>query len=386
MKAIVNRQALVEVLALACSVVPTRSPKPVLSCVRISTVANGRDKAIRLVSTDLEMTLETTIPQVEIGQEGNVLLPAGKLSEIVNNSPDETITLDTEGEKATIKGSDSTFTLLGFNPDEFPPVGGFEGDPDFSITAGALKDMLDRTRFAAAKEMSRYAINGVLFERKGKKLSLVATDGHRLSQTRDEAHGGESKDVSAVVPIKALVLLERLLTVRESTVDLQFRENKIFGRILPALVAAEGDKAKPVTQPTATFSALLVEGAFPPYQDVIPKACDRKTSLNRDKLQSAVRRAALLTNDDSRSVRLNFDSKVLTISGRSPDVGEAKVEMAIEFSGESLDVGFNPQYLLDALKVATTEEVTLELKSAAKPGLLRAGPNFLYVIMPVNLS
>ncbi|HTV47383.1 MAG TPA: DNA polymerase III subunit beta [Phycisphaerae bacterium] len=379
MKAIVHRQALVDVLGLACGVVPARSPKPVLTCVRLSTTSTPRGKVLSCVSTDLEATLETTLAQVDIKQDGSALLPANKLNEIVNSSPDETLALEVNGEKATLKGADSTFTLLGYNVNEFPPISGFEGEPDFSISAGQLKSMLDRTRFAAAREMSRYAINGVLFERKAKKLSLVATDGHRLAQARDEVQSAGSKDHSAVAPIRAIGLLDRLLTDPEQTVQLQFRENKLFVRVL-----ATGSNEKDGV--CAMFSAALVEGSFPPYQDVIPKDCDRKAVINRDKLLSGVRRAALLTNEESRSVRLSFSPKQLIISARAPEMGDAKLEVPVEFSGEAIEIGFNPNYLAEALKVAPTEDITFELKSPGKPGMIRSGSNFLYVIMPVNLS
>ncbi len=382
MKVVVNRQALVNVLGLATAVVPTRTPKPVLSCVRLNTASTPNGRVLRCVCTDLEITLETFLSQVDIKQEGLALLPANKLAEIVNNSPDETLTLEVHAEKTTLKGADSTFTLLGYNPEEFPPISAFEGTADLTIPAGRLKLMLDRTRFAAAKEMTRYAMNGVLIERKDKKLFLVATDGHRLAQARDEMNTDNDKPVSAIVPLKAITLLERLLADAEATVQLQFRENKLFAQILTGVDAKKADHRTV----TASLSAALVEGTFPPYQDVIPKDCDHKAVLNRERFQSAVGRAALLTNQESQSVRLSFTPKLLAIIGRAPEMGEARIEMPIEYNTEPMEVGFNPTYLLDALKVAPTDEITLELRSPGKPGLLRAGNNFLYVIMPVNLS
>src|SRR5262249_8909430 len=160
---------------------------------------------------------------VDIATPGIALIPAGKLSEIVNNSPDDTLTLDTTGDTTAIKGSDANYKVFGYNADEFPPVSGFEGAADFSISAGSLRQLLDRTRCAAAKEMTRYAITGVLFKKRGKTLLLAATDAPRLAQTKDDITA-EGKDVSAVVPIKAINLIERLLTDPEQTVSLQFKE------------------------------------------------------------------------------------------------------------------------------------------------------------------
>ncbi len=374
MKLLVNRAALVEALGLASSVVLSRTPKPVLTCVKLVAGTTGKTKTLTITATDMEIALQYTLTQVDIATAGVALIPAGKLSEIVNNSPDDTLTLDTTGDTTAIKGSDANYKVFGYNAEEFPPVSEFEGSPDFTISAGSLRQLLDRTRFAAAKEMTRYAINGVLFEKKGKKLMLVATDGHRLAQTRDDVTS-EGKDVSAVVPIKAINLIERLLTDPEQTVALQFKENKLFVQ-----VSSEAGGV------TATMSTALVEGTFPPYNDVIPKDSDKKVTINKDRFLSAVRRAALLTNEESKGVRLAFASGTLSISSRAPEMGEAKIDLPVEYAGEAIEIGFNPLYLMDALKVADQETVTFEIKTPNKPGLLKSGPGFLYVVMPVNLS
>jgi DNA polymerase-3 subunit beta len=375
MKVLVNRAALVEALGLAGSVVLARTPKPVLTCVKLIAGETAGAKTLTLVATDMELALQYTLTQVDISSPGVSLVPAAKLSEIVNNSPDDTLTLDTQEDVINIKGSDSHYKVFGYNAEEFPPITGFEGAPDFTLPAGIFKSLLDRTRFAAAKEMTRYAINGVLFERKGKKLVLVATDGHRLAQTRDEVTGAEGKDLNAVVPIKAINLIERLLTDPEQTVALQFKDGKLFVQ-----VSTEGAGV------TASMSTALVEGTFPPYNDVIPKDSDKKVVINRDRFFSAVRRAALLTNEESKGVRLHFSGNSLAISSRAPEMGEAKIDLPVEYAGESIEIGFNPTYLLDALKVADTETVTFEMKTPNKPGLLKSGAGFLYVVMPVNLS
>ncbi len=376
MKLLVNRAALVEALGLASSVVLSRTPKPVLTCVKLTAGATGKTKTLTVAATDMELALQYTLTQVDIATNGVALIPAAKLSEIVNNSPDDTLTLDTTGDTTAIKGSDANYKVFGYNAEEFPPITGMEGPPDFTLSAGALRQLLDRTRFAAAKEMTRYAINGVLFEKKGKKLLLVATDGHRLAQTRDEtSDGGTGRDLSAVVPIKAINLIERLLTDPEQTVSLQFKENKLFVQ-----VASEAGGI------TATMSTALVEGTFPPYNDVIPKDSDKKVTINRQRFESAVRRASLLTNEESKGVRLSFSAGSLSISSRAPEMGEAKIDLPVEYGGEAIEIGFNPLYLMDALKVADQETVTFELKTPNKPGLLKSGPGFLYVVMPVNLS
>lgn len=373
MKVLVNRVALVEALGLAGSVVLSRTPKPVLTCVKLVAGETAGEKTLTLVATDMELAIQYTLSQVDIGSAGVALIPAQKLSDIVNNSPDDTLTLETTADTTQIKGSDAQFKVFGYNPEEYPPVAKFEGDPDFVLPAGTLRALLEKTRFAAAREMTRYAINGVLFERRGKKLNLVATDGHRLAIARGELDQ-EGKDVSAVVPIKAIALIDRLLTDPEQTVALQFKENKLFLQV-------SSDAGI-----SGTLSSSLVEGSFPPYVDVVPKETDKKATISREKFFSAVRRAALLTNEESKGVRLSFANNTLSISSRAPEMGEAKIDLPVEYVGESIEIGFNPSYLIDALKVADSDQITFEMKNPNKQGLLKAGNGFQYVVMPVNLG
>lgn len=375
MKVLVNRAALVEALGLCQSVVLARTPKPVLTCVKLSTKQGADGNSLVLTATDMEIALEYSLTQVEITKPGTALIPAAKLSEIVNNSPDDTLTLDVDGETTIIKGSDAQYKVFGYNSEEFPPINGFEGKPDFTLSAEVLRNLLDRTRFAAAREMTRYAINGVLFEKKGKKLSLVATDGHRLAQSKDDLDHDSDTNITKVVPLKAINLIDRLLVDPEQTVALQFTENRLFVQVSTDTGGI-----------SSTMSSALVDGSFPPYNDVIPKDSDKKVTINREKFASAVRRAALLTNEESKGVRLSFSNDTLSISSRAPEMGEAKIDLAVGYAGEAIEIGFNPNYLLDALKVAQTEEVTFEMKTGNKPGLLRSGPGFLYVVMPVNLT
>lgn len=378
MKLSVHRQALMEVLSLAVGVVPARSPKPVLSCVRLSTASVAANRIIQVVCTDGELTLEMNLHQVDIQQDGVLLLPANKFAEIVNNAPDEAISIVATGDKATITGQDSSYTVLGYGTEGYPPIESFDGKADFAIGAGTLKQMIDCTRFASAREMSRYAINGVLFEVKGKKLSLVATDGHRMAQAREDIKGDDGKDISAVVSIRAIAQIEKLLSDPAATIEMQFRENKLFVQVI-SVDAQSGQRTV-----KASFSSTLIEGVFPPYQDVIPKDCDRKAVITCAPFTSSVRRASLMTSDESRAIKLSFSANQLDLIGRSPELGEARITMAIDYNGPASEVGFNPQYLLDAVKVAPADTFTVEFK-AQGPALMRFSQTFIYVIMPVNI-
>lgn len=368
MKVICNRTALLDALNVAGNVVTARTPKPALQCVKLT----AADNRLIIAATDLEVAIRYANNQVQVEQDGEVLVPSDKFRDIVRESVDDTLTLDISGDTAQIRGQDSLFKIFTQNVKEFPPVPDFDGQADFEIQGGQLKQLIARTLFAAAKESTRYAFNGVLLHAKGKKIEFVSTDGRRLAQAKGDLTKGVSADkdgVKVIVPTKALQLVEKLIDDPEEAVGFQLRENQVI-----------------VHTSSATLTSNLVEGQFPPYEDVIPKDTDKKMVAGTADFLSAVRRSALLTTEDSRGVRLQFSQKGLTLSSRSPDAGEATVNFACKYEGEEVAIGFNPQFVVDALKVVDSDEVTLELSVANRPGLLRAGPSFLYVIMPVNLT
>jgi DNA polymerase III subunit beta len=365
MHVIVNRTALVEVLNAASGVVASRTTKDILKCVRLTTV----DGSLLVSATDLEVALRAGIQQVEVKKPGDLLIAADKLSSIVRESVDETLTIEADAQACHIRGQDSHFEIYVQDPKEFPPVPELEGTPDMEVELEVMKGLIDRTLFAVAKENTRYAINGVLWEKKGKKLALVATDGRRLARSINTAEQSAGEDARMIVPAKTVQVIQKILPNVEGTVGIRFATNQVVVRVGSYIV-----------------SSALVEGHFPQYDDVIPKDCDRKVELNTEELLSAVRRASLLTNEQSKALRLAFEKERLILSSRAPEQGEATVSMRIQYDHPAMEIGFNPVFLVDALRVAGTPTVTLELKEANRPGVLRAGTGFLYVVMPVNLS
>jgi DNA polymerase-3 subunit beta len=367
MKVICNRGALLDALLMAGNVVASRTPKPVLQCVKLTAEGN----TLTLAATDLEVAIRYSDAQVQIEQPGEALLPADKLRDIVRESVDDTLSIEVANDNATIKGQDSKFTIYTQNPKDFPPVPDFEGEADFEIAGGHLKQLIGQTLFAAAKESTRYAFNGVLVVAKGKKIILVSTDGRRLAQAKGDITGDKlAKDgVTAIVPAKALTLIEKLIDDPEAAVAFQIRENQIIFHTADA-----------------TLTSNLVEGQFPPYEDVIPKDTDKKMTAGTADFLSAVRRAALLTTEESKGVRLAFGKSGLKLTSRSPESGEAEVNFACKYEGSDVEIGFNPQFLTEALRVVDSDEISLELSAPNRPGLLKGGAGFLYVIMPVNLQ
>jgi DNA polymerase-3 subunit beta len=366
MKLLCSRQALQEALGLVGSVVSARSPKEVLKSVRLSCDQNG----LFLEGTDLEVAARAVVSQVEVNEPGEALLPADRFGQLTNASPHDSLTIESAEEACVIRGQDEEYKIFGHDPQDFPPIAQFDEEPDFVIKAEVLRDLTDKTVYAAAKESTRYAINGILWERQGKNLMMVATDGRRLAKAigQLEMSGGD-EIIQAIVPAKAISLLNRMLHGGDEEVEVKINRNQLLART-----------------PRAMISSVLVEGHFPKYEDVIPRDCDKKAKLHRLEFLSAIRRAALLTSEESKGVRMEFADGALTLTSRSPERGEARIRMATEYQGEPVAIGFNPYFLVDALKVMNDEHVMFELKEATRPGLLKGEGDFLYLVMPVSLA
>jgi DNA polymerase III subunit beta len=368
MKLICNRGALLEALNVAGNAIATRTPKPALQCVKLTAAA---DKLI-VAATDLEVAIRYQNAQVQVDKQGEALVPLEKLREIVRESVDDTLSLELTSEGMNIKGNDSHFRIFVQDPADFPPVPDFEGASDFEIAGAQFKQLISQTLFAVAKESTRYAFNGVLLNIKNKKLVMVGTDGRRLAHARGDLASvakSSADTVKAIIPQKTLQMIEKLLTDGEEKVAVQLRDTQVIFHTN-----------------TATLTSNLVEGQYPPYEDVIPKDPDKKMTCGTADFLSAVKRASLLVTEDTKGVRFAFSKKGLVLTSRSPEAGESTINCACKFDGADIEIGFNPTFLIEALKVADSDEVSIEMTMPNRPGLLKSGANFQYVIMPVNLQ
>ncbi len=393
MKVICDRAALSNAVTLVAGVVNPRSPKPQLTCVKLTArkPSGSTPGALTLAATDGEISLRMSLAQADVQDAGELLVPAERLRAIVQAEENEpTLTLESEQDVCVIKGRDAKFKVFGYPASEFPPVPEFPGadaaSDVFSIAPDILHRLISRTIFSVARENSRYAINGVLLKRQGKKLEMVATDGRRLALARGtaESAGAGDKSASCIIQTKALNLLLRLVGEPEGMVRVAVTSNQVIFSV------DEGDPK--ASAGTTVLASTLVEGTFPPYEDVIPKDQDKKARFDVGVLSSAVRRAGILTNEESRGVRMAFGGekgggKSVRLASRTPELGEAEVNVEVEaYEGGEIEIGFNPAYISDALKVVNDEQVMLELKAPNKPGVIKSGADFLYVVMPVNLQ
>jgi len=366
MKLRFNRLEMVDALSGLCSVAGARTPKEILKCLRVE----ARPDVLLLTATDLELSLRCAVTQIEVEEPGERLVVADTLGKIVRECSDELLSIETDESMLHVRGASSHFQIMTQDAAEFPPVSVMEGEPDFSIEHGLLCRLVAWTVFAAARDSTRYAINGVLWQVEGDTLTLTATDGRRLSVGRGKLSSASSTaPPSAIVPAKALGVFNRLSAEADVQVGVKITGNQLLMSVGGALLGSS-----------------LLEGRFPKYQDVIPTDCDRQVRLNTSEFLSSLKQAALLTNEESKGVRLLFSDGNLTLSSRAPEQGEATIMMSAVFEGEPLEIGFNPVFLLDVLRVVHTDEITFELKEANRPGVVRVDDDFVYVIMPVNLS
>jgi len=389
MKVVCDRAALLDAINLVSGVVAARTPRPQLTCVKLEAQRQDDAGALTLAGGDGEVSLRFTTASVEVQEPGEALIPADKLRQIVAAEDAEpTLTLSADGDALHIRGADARFSVYGYPASEFPPLvefppKGADASHAIGASAGALAELITRTIFATARETSRYAINGVLFTASGKKIEMVATDGRRLAVARGQADTAPSDaSIRCIVPSKALNQALKLIDSDDDPVRIAVTESQAH--------FAFGHPEEP---PRAVLTTTLVEGAFPPYEDVIPKDQDKKAVFDTGRLLSAVRRAALLTNEDSRGVRMAFaqetdgGAKKLRLTSRAAEMGEAEIDLEMEsFDGDGIEIGFNPSFVTDVLKVIDDDRVTIELKAPNKPGMIRSGSDFLYVVMPVNLQ
>ncbi len=367
MKVLCRRQDLLSAFQLASVAVPSRDLKPVLRNVKA--VAEGDH--CTLLATDMELGARLEVQGLTVEEPGAVLLPAARLHAILRESPDETLVIATAEQTCLVSGDCSEFELCGEDPDHFPDVPAFTAEVYHEVKAGALRELIRRTAFAAATETTRYAITGVLCELDGTVARFVATDGKRLAMAEREtvAHGEHSTKGSVhILPAKALQLLERNLQNSDEVVSVALTANEALFRT-----------------GRATIYTRLVEGRFPPYRDVFPKKATTKIPLPVEAFHAAVRQAAVMTDQESRKVIFGFATGKLTLRAEGTDVGRSRVEMPLDYQGKAMEIAFNPQLLTDMLRaVHGAEVVELALADGASPALFRCGQNYSYIVMPLT--
>lgn len=376
MRVIFDRPALLGALNLLCTVVPGRTPRPILECVAISIDKN--QKKVEYRASDGDIHLRLVGEKMDPLASGECAINAHRLQQIAAaQQNDATLTVETgERDRLEIKGSDACYKVYTVPVKEFPPAPEIAKPVTLEISSQVLARIIRGTLFASATETTRYAINGINITADGESVDIVATDGRRLALWRQKLKASGRR--TCIIPTKAFRILDKILgDLKDLPVSIELGDTQASFE-----VASPSSSIKLVTN--------LMEGTFPPYRDVIPSNQTKRAVMDGEALNRAVRRATLMTNQESRGIRFKFEPDLtLNLSSRAPEMGEADVGMTMkEYEGGGkggMEIGFNPSFIQDALKVMDGD-VTITLDSPNKPGVMRQGDDFTYVVMPVNLQ
>lgn len=367
MKTVSHREGLLSACQLATVAVPTRTTKPVLQNLKM--IAD--DGRCTLMATDLELGIRLEIRGLTVLEPGEALLPASRFIAILRESQDQELTIEADANACTIRGNDLEFEMPGEDPVNFPDLPTFTEDRYHELTAGTLRQMIHRTLFAVAEENARFAMTGILWELEGDAAKLVGTDGRRLAVVQGPAKavgGHTTHGTTPIVPSKAMTLLDRNLQDEAEVVRVCLRPNEVLFRTERAVVYSR-----------------LVEGRFPNYKDVIPKKQTVKVPLTVPGLMAAVRQAAIMADEETRKVAFTFSKNRLTLQAQGANTGRSKVEMAVAYDHKPISINFNPQFVVDMLKVLPGEaDLVLELVDGASQAMFRSGADYSYVVMPLS--
>ncbi len=359
---------LLDALQSVAGIVERRHTLPILANVLLRKMGG----TIEFTTSDLEIQVRT---QAELGGDDGSLsttVGARKLIDILKSLPaDQQVTLSSTQNKLTLTGGKSRFTLQTLPADDFPLVNeSVDFGPTFSVPQKTLRSLVNQVHFAMAVHDIRYYLNGILFIAEGSTLTLVATDGHRLALAQATLEGEVPGRQEVILPRKTVLELQRLLRDESTAIEMRFANNQ-------AKFSFSG----------MSFVTKLVEGKFPDFNRVIPKNHKNIITLGRAPLLASLQRAAILTSEKFKGVRVNVEPGVLRIASSNAEQEEAKEELEIDYGGDAIEIGFNVSYLIDVLANVSAEMVRLELQDSSASALFTVPdqPGFKYVVMPMRI-
>ena len=369
MKLTIAKDQMLSGLQAVQNVVSTRSTLPILSNVLL----RAEGSRLELTATDLDVTIVCSV-EASVSKGGAATLPVKKLFGICRELGSSEIEIEVDDKNVcSLRAGASFYKINGLAAEEFPPLPKFNDKKKITLPQEKIKSMLRKTSFAISTDETRYVLNGIFFSLKEHKLTLVATDGRRLALVDEEVDIPADSQGEFIVPTKAINELNRLLQAT-GELELKFTDNQ-------AAFHLKDEKGG-----GALVISKLVDGNYPNYRQVIPGECKERVALGREELLHALRRAEIMTSEKSNSVKLAFSKNNLAITANTPEIGEARESVAINYKGKEMAIAFNPGYLMDPLKALVTDEVFLELIDELSPGVVKINGPFLYVIMPMRMS
>ena len=370
MELVVRKNDLLRELQLFQGIVERKNTIPILANV----LMEAKGDEVRFLATDLEVGLRSKC-SASVAKSGSLTLPAKKFFEIIKALPETDIRIaeDKGGVKVAADRFDSRMQTL--PREDFPTLPESGGAVSTALPRPALKEMVAKTQFAITGEDTRYFLNGALFVLRPDTMSLVATDGHRLALVTVPREGKakkEADEIKAILPKKTLGELGRLLSDGDGDIRFERGENHLFFDVAGR-----------------TLISRMIDGQFPAYERVIPKGNDKRIEFERDRLTNAVKRVALLSNERSRAVKFQIEKGKVDVTSSSPDLGEAKETLPVDYDGAAMQICFNAQYVLDFLSAVSTDVVSLDLKDEVSQAVMKPvgaeGYEYTYVIMPMRV-
>ena len=364
MKIQVRRDALTEAMRLMEMVVPRRSPKPVLQCVKLA----ADKKTVTLLGTNLETAVLYDVSQVMVEEPGEVLVQSSLLHEIARAGRSDVLAIRSTQSGCEIVEEDARYELYGADPKQFPLAPTNAGEPDAVVALDDLRSGIKRTAFAAAKQASRYAITGVFLKQGNGKAVLVATDGRRLAccQVEEEAQ----MEAKGIVPPKAMNVLAGIAEEGKEPVRVTVKERQAW-----------------FTCGLVRLTTNLLDGTFPDYTRVIPRDCPIKVQMSTAAALGAVRQAMVgVESNGVQGVKLSLAKDRAVFASFGGSEGSAQASLPVGYAGEPFEIGFKPEYMMDGLRALNAEAFELEMTAPDQPAMIRGTGDFVYVFMPMSLS
>lgn len=373
MKIEIEKKELIALISKTQNIVEKRNTMPVLINVLIEAKGDSKNGQLQVFATDLEVSLTDSI-KCKTLQEGRVAVGARNLFDIVKELSEGQLQLiKKENNWLEIKQGKYLSKIVGISPEEYPVFPTYDGQNFLKIEAQTLKDMIDKTIYSVSNDETRYHLNGVYFEQKGQEdYSMVATDGHRLSmiQKKFSAKPLLNSTNGVIIPRKGLAEVKKLLESLGGEFDIAI------------------DGAQLIVKHGSTILMIrLIEGKYPNYNQLIPTKLKQKVKINRELFLTSIKRVSLLANQKSKAITLTLSPGKMEISSTNPDLGDAKEEIEVGYSGQDMKIGFNAKYIQDVLSAIQDDEVDFEISDQLSPGLVRPHNDASYtcVVMPMRI-
>ncbi len=364
MRISVKREDLLSGIQAVIGAVTLKNTLPILSNILLE--ANNDN--VRITATDLDIGITATI-KTDIKDNGAITVSAKRFADIIKELPDDKVEITAKKNNTIIiKTNTTSFKILTTPKDEFPQLPKPTATQEINLTQKDLKQMLLMTTFAISKDETRHVLNGICFVVTKKEIKLIATDGRRLAIIKQKQKTETEEEERYIIPTKTTQELLRNLNDTQD-VKILFSKNQVAFYLNNLHIVSR-----------------LIEGEFPDYKQAIPKEVENKLTVTRNRLIPAIKRASLLITPESQAIKLHLTKNRLTISKTTPEIGETKEDIEVGYKGNDLLIGFNPTYLLEVLKSIDHETIGIELTGPEKPGVIRINENYIYIVLPMQIS